>query len=240
MENEYKIMSVSELKLLLKNESKEWTDFDWQHPYSKAFVYYMKNGDVIMLPNNLAIESAGIWFESKNVYKKFDSIGKFPIENEMKSIEEEYQNLFKDFPKSLKSASDYFNSKYSVDTITLSLSEVLVRLQQDVRFNMRFSLEDMYSVLLLGEFIRREFGGRWILLECFGTFNSYYTLGLIDSNNKILFPFEIYDLYFCKSEIALTNFMKTPFVRNWYMTLQDQRFSARFSSFRIIERNVFD
>src|SRR5579864_8330108 len=63
-----KIMKVSELKELLRAESRKWTDHNEQLKTNAAFIYYLNSGQVILLPSDVNDESSGLLFENKDCF----------------------------------------------------------------------------------------------------------------------------------------------------------------------------
>ena len=88
---DYEILKVADLKTELKNSAKGVFDFDVQLPYSNAFVYRLKSGKVVLMPNNLVDTSEGILFENENIFQRYESAGRFPVDNEDKTLEELFQ-----------------------------------------------------------------------------------------------------------------------------------------------------
>lgn len=230
--NCYKIQTVSELKHILHNESRDILRFDLQLKDNLAFIYYLKTGHVIMLPNNLLDNEKGILFDSKSCFEKYLQKDSFPIENQEIQIEENFQEEILEVNLRIDSIVAYFVKKYDHES-QLTLSDILLKVRNDEKQKRVDSKETLYSGLLLGEFVRRAVDGKWILLKKYGTFNPYYTPGIIYPDGSILILREKLDLFFESDSILPEGFLKWPGIRNPSLKFESRVFKSRYPYYQI-------
>ena len=86
MKEQYTIKEANNLIEYLSQNGKEdiITDADYQLESNLGFVYNLKNGQVIFLPNDL--KSKGLLIENKSVFKKMVKDDFLPIEDESKNL----------------------------------------------------------------------------------------------------------------------------------------------------------
>jgi hypothetical protein len=207
MINEYEILPVPQLEEKLKQESRDVFDYDVQLRHSGAFVYYLQSEQVILMPNSLWDKERGIIFKDRKVFDSYAALEKFPIENFNRSIEEMFQpeilGVGEDIPKLLSDIS----ALYALDSGSQDLSKILIKAQERSGLTELPNKEYMNASLLLGEYLRRTIGGKWILLKQYGTFNPFYIPAIINGQNSIILLMNVVDLYFI-GDLSLDNFVK--------------------------------
>lgn len=225
----HKVIPVSELKLLLTAESRGVLDFDQQLKTNKAFVYSMKTGKVVVLPNDLSDNSNGLLFNNKSCFEQCISLDKFPIDNQNKTLEEKFQ-------------PDILNIDKQIERIILDLSapygfqpnppplEILLRKLKSSK-GKRSDQMTLYSGLVLGEYLRRAVRGKWVLLKTYGTFNPYYTIGIVYPNMSVVILRDAVDMYFFGSSIAPESFIELPFIQSPSLKIKN----TNFVEYRILQ-----
>lgn len=230
--NDFDILKVSELKHLLVQEKKSFMNFDVQLKHSGAFVYFLKSGNVLLLPNSLDDTTDGIKFRDRNIYENYLKKGKFPINNLNPSIEEVYQDEIMNVDKNISSISSYLkmfiNSK---DEIT-DYKDILMQIQS-LGVSDDSKKEYIYARLLLGEQIRESVNGKWILLKQYGSFNPYYTPAIISDKNQVIQLLQVSDLFFTDGQIAINDFLKMPFIADSKLKLDTPFFKGAYSDYII-------
>src|SRR6266705_219125 len=83
----YQVSQVSKLEPYLKSESRTVHDYDAQLKTNYAFVYYLKSGQVLLLPSNRLGDSRGLLFSDKQCFSECVKKDHFPIDNEKPVIE---------------------------------------------------------------------------------------------------------------------------------------------------------
>lgn len=229
----YKVMCVAELKKALAAESRDILDFNHQLNTNQAFVYKLTSGKVVLLPNSLIDTSDGIIFDSQNCFERYRDEDRFPIENEMKTIEEMFQSDILCLDSKLPEIMRRFASFHKFDLDTGSISSLLQVVKSSKSTNShdyRFS-----SVITLGEFIRKCNNGHWILLKSYGTFNPYYTPGILYPSGSVLILRNVASHYFDNSTITLEGFSRLPFIQAPTLKLGSAAFHNTFRGYRILD-----
>lgn len=228
----YKILSVLELKNYLKIESRDILDYDIQIPTSLAFTYYLKSGNVILLPNNLLDNSKGLLFESKELYEYYAKNETFPIENEDASLEEFYQEEVLSIDKRTLIMKECLADKFNIVKNNTSLEELL-----DVSKKNKLKGKDIfYAGALLGDLIRQQHNGQWMLLKMYGTFNSYYTLAITYPDGSVIILKDVLDRYFLDSKMTLSNFLRERYIMTPSMKINTPFFQHAYANrYKILE-----
>ena len=91
---DYRIAPVSELENYLYTHGRNVFDCNMQLPGNKAFIYKLENGEVIALPGNLHKNANGILFSTEPIFRHFLDKDSFPVSNETKVLEEDFQEEF--------------------------------------------------------------------------------------------------------------------------------------------------
>lgn len=228
----YETLPVSELKTYLKHDSKDVFDFDLQLENNNAFVYYLESGKVILMPNSRLDTSKGILFNDNNCFKECLQKDSFPIENEDVSLEEMYQPELLELDKRMDEIITYLSIAYNCKSNSLSL--LLQKAREKEAHRKVSDKENLYSGLLLGEYIRISNNANWILLKKYGTFNPYYTPALIYPDNSILVLSDNLDLYFDSSSITPENFIGLPFIKEPKLKLESDFFKKNYPGYKIL------
>jgi len=233
--NDYEILPVPELKIRLKQESRDLFEFDYQMKHNHAYVYYLRSGQVILMPNNLYDKQKGIIFKNRQVFDKYAVMDRFPIENENASIEEIFQPEILGVGKNITEIVSYLSDFYGLDSSSTTLPQILIKAQERTGAIKISHKEYMYATLLLGEYIRKSVNGKWILLKEYGTFNPYYTPAIINTNNSIVILLYVSDLYFDANEYSLKDFLRYPSVKEPSLKFGSKIFNNSFSEYKIID-----
>lgn len=234
----YKILTVKELEAQLKLNSIKELEFDTCLKTNNCFAYYLKSGEVILLPNNSSELSKGILFENKNCFLDCVEKDSFPIENESKTIEEKYSTDINTVNRGINEMVNYLFSKLvpdkNVDFIDASsLSQILQ--EAKIKRKRLSEREVLYSALALGEYVRRLNNGKWILLKQYGTFNPYYVPAIIYPDNSIL-PFWNYlNSYFKDTNTTPEVFANLPYIKNPVLKIESEFFKNNYFGYTILE-----
>jgi hypothetical protein len=229
---EYEILPVSALKTELKNESRDLFDFDIQLKQNNAYLYYLKSGKVILLPNGFRDESNGILFHDKKVYTKYASIDSFPIENEIITIEQLFQSEILNVENGVPSIISYLSNLWGTDSSTNDIKQILLKSQERVGRAKSSHKENMYASLMLGEYIRQSVKGRWILLKEYGTFNPFYTPAILNDKNFIIVLSQVTNSFF-SGGISIEDYIKAPFIQDPSLKFKSERFK-NYADYKLI------
>lgn len=231
MSENYKIVSVAESKDHLKVESRTVFDFDSQLKNNKAFVYFLKSAEVILLPNNLLDSSKGIIFKKKQFFEDCLRDDKFPLGNESIRLEERYQSEISQIDKIVPNIVTSLSESLNYRSDTKDLSGLLEKARDmNAKANEK---EYLYSALLLGEYVRRMHKGNWILLKEYGTFNPYYTPGIIYPDSSVVIIRNIFD-FFSHSELSPEKFGHNQFIQEPKLNLKNWSFKQDYPDYKIL------
>jgi hypothetical protein len=231
--NDFEINKVYELKELLKQEGKDFMNFDNQLKYSGAFVYFLKSGNVLLLPNSLLDSAKGIKFNDKYTFEKCLKEEKFPIENENPSNEESFQDEISQINVRIPQVLNYF--KDSLNIVVDSDCNTMIKRVKAIKFQKNILKQEMYSAFLLGEQIRKSIRGRWILLKQYGTFNPFFIPAIINNSDQVILLSPISKLFFSDLEIELNDFLKIPFITQPKLALNTPYFKNLYPEYLILD-----
>jgi hypothetical protein len=234
----YSINSVAEIENILKKESKGLFDFDTTLKTNHAFVYYLLSGQVVLLPGSLHEDKKGLVFENKACYRKFLELDHFPIANDDDTIEEEFQpdilSLKENIPSIVVRLSrgtslvNHFEN-YSNESISVLLNEL------KSKWNTLSRKDRFYSCLVLGEFLRQNNNGKWILLKRYGTFNPFYTPAIIYPNESVLLFWDYLSSYFQNKSISPKAFADLPYIQNPKHAISSPFLKNKFIEYKILD-----
>lgn len=227
----YKVLPISELQLYVQKNSKE--DSDDQLKTNYALVYYLKSGEVVLMPGSHSERGKGLLFKDVNCFKNFEKMDSFPIENEKKVLEEKYQStilsLNTKIPEILSNLTKLVNDNQKEDSIPSLLEKSKKKVyKKDEKVN-------IYSGLLLGEYIRRTYNGKWILLKIYGTFNPYYTPAILYPDNSVLLLRNKLKTYFENQSITLDTFINLDFIKDPGLKFGGTFFKNNYSGYILLE-----
>jgi hypothetical protein len=234
--NDFEVLKIDHLKQLLTVEGRSIMAFDHQLKTNNAFVYYLKSGYVLLLPNNMYDNKLGLKFKNPHIFDHFLKNETFPIKNSNPSIEEAFQNETVNVDTRVSMLLKYFKRLYSLPKSQMDLKQLLKSLQsKDFKVG---SKKYLAARLLLGEEIRQHIHGRWILLKQFGPFNPYFIPAIVNDQKGVIEIMSIANLYFSDTFIEMDSFLKLPFIKKPSLTIGTPYFQERFQSYIIKERPV--
>lgn len=241
MENEYyKIYYSSEIIDQLNTNSIKIKQFDTCLSTNKCFAYYLKSGEVFLLPNNYSdVHSRGILFPNKRSF--FDCIKKdrFPLENSKLEIEEKYgddiQNVNQNINKVIEQMVSKFMLQNKDEVINSStISELLLILKAK-----KLKEKDLfYGALILGEYVRRVNNGQWIILKRYGIYNPYYTPAIIYENKIICLFWDYLKTYFKNSSLTPEKFSSLDYIKKPGLTIESNFFLNTFYGYEILDNKL--
>lgn len=199
-QGDYKILSVDELLTRIGTESRGIFDIDTQLSTNLCYVYYLKSGEVVLIPSGPKTDtSKGILFSEKKYFDECVKNDSFPIENERKGMEQRYQDDIKTIntqtDKMFYELSSKLSPKEVLDVNNISSLSKLLELTKK-KWKKLTTREQFYATLLLGEYVRRTYKGRWLLIKKYGTFNPYYEPTILYPDNSIFELGNYLNLYF--------------------------------------------
>ncbi|MBS1603100.1 MAG: hypothetical protein JST42_10570 [Bacteroidetes bacterium] len=230
-------MTVSELKNILKSESKTWKEFSEQLKTNSAFIYYLKSDRVIFMPGDLRDESTGILFEDKKCYQTYLNADSFPIENPDKTIYEKYQEEIFGVNHKLNDLVDHLTLVTNIPNSSHDKNETELPLLLDTlkKIRHRLTIKDkFYTALVLGEYLRSMNKGSWILLKRYGKYNPFYVPAIYyPESGRVLLILDYFSTYFDSKSITLDSFSKMSYIQDPVITFESLKFSRYPDSYLI-------
>lgn len=95
--------------------------------------------------------------------------------------------------------------------------------------------ELFHSIIVLGEFVRREKAGHWIIMKTYGTFNPYYILGIIYQDGRVVNLSDRSELFFESNDMSLTDFLRIPPVKKPVLIAGSPLFNTRYPDYKIFD-----
>lgn len=195
MSQNYKLMNQDVLKEYLDSHNKEFLDNDTQLD-NFALVYYLKNGEVLVYPQNMTLNVKinntikGFVFNSKEDYQKCIDEDYFPVDDKVYvSIFEPDQEYIKNINKNKEYFENYLQTKLRTKDFTLS------SYYNQVGKLYRKNKDSPMDIIALGALVGNQLlmdidGGKWILVKRYGVYNPYYEPYIIDKDKRI---YDVYD-----------------------------------------------
>jgi hypothetical protein len=189
MEECYKIRDAEKLFEFLRYHGIEDTfGFDYQLRTNYGFVYTVPTGEVVFMPNLLRGE--GLICKDKTCFDALVAADNFPIQNpganlydteiaEIKTINHQIEHYRKHLNKILK--FDFAD----VDKIAAQayLKKVIGRTIKKLTTN-----TDLVALIaIIGEIIRVEIGGKWVIEKWYGVYNPNFRLRILTPDNILIF-----------------------------------------------------
>lgn len=234
---DFEILSVPTLKTALKSERRDLFDYDRQLKHNAAYVYFLKSGKVILMPNSMSDSSMGILFKDKKIFNKYAAIDSFPIKNERITFEELFQPEILQLGESINEVKTYMANLYGLDAEKCQTADILLRAQERVGIQKISNKENMYASLMLGEYIKTAVQGKWILLKQFGTFNPYYIPGILCNEKRIIVLPNVINLFFSGGGISPENFIKMRSIQEPPLKFGSAVFKENYVSYKIISNS---
>lgn len=227
----YKILPLNKIEERLSSDSLKMSDFDTCLLNSGALVFFLRNGETVLVSGEHSDNSNGIIFDSKECYLHYLENDKFPIQNDKLTIEELFQSDILCIDQKINDFIKYF-SNLKKRPINGDDDGVIVELLQSLKQknkNKKLSKQEFfYSSAILGEYVRRKNNGKWILLKKYGSYNPYYTIGIIYPDSSIFYLRNYSDSYFKNSTITPENFVNLPYVKKPGLLLGTPFFKNNF------------
>lgn len=188
--NDYKQEKVSVIIDYLKKNKRKIDSFDYQLDTNSAFVYILQNGEIILLPGNLASYENGLIVKSKEAFNKMVKEDFFPVE-----VIDVYQ--YEIYSKGLLNLPEHINENIINLEKVLNI-EISNKAKYDDDFFKTFNEaikkvdlkknKDDYTLslsILLGEIIIKNKGGYWKIIKEYGVYNPYYIPYVVLNDNEV-------------------------------------------------------
>jgi hypothetical protein len=221
MNNEcYEILPVKILRERLKTEKRDEIDFDFILK-NKSFVFKLKNKSIILLPNDLLNTSKGLLLKDISCLNYMVKQDYFPIVNpEIVIFEKHIENI-----KSINNKVNYYQSylnkvlKLNIQMLDRpSLNSYFIEINKN-KFAKTILNECFFALgILIGENLRIENEGRWILQKRYGQYNPYFIPCILYNDGRIIHLYDSFQGFFFSDFKELTSFFNFPSIKNPGMT----------------------
>jgi hypothetical protein len=174
-------------KLLADHHKDPMRDFDYQLETNHAFIYKLNTGQVVLFP---AFPSANspkcLVFRDQNCFDECVLNDHFPIENYDKQLEDNDTDRLRSITSNILYYQDYLNNRYSLHFVELNREAIQDYYSKVAKDTSGYPLTVIALGTLMGEQLRIEMNGNWVLRKSYGPYNPYYT-PLVKSGDKV-FP----------------------------------------------------
>ncbi len=233
MNQPYEILLVSDLRNILKENSLNRQDFDFCLKTNGCFVYTLKSGELIVIPNDTVHNTKGLLISNKENYQRCIDSDHFPIESEKKRIEEKYAEEIGSINKRADKIIEELKLKFipsqnSKKIDRESLSELLLIVRENLK---RLSEKDkVYSVLALGEYLREKNNGKWVLIKYYGAFNPYFQPAVVYPDSSVVTIWTSAGTYLRNSVMTPEDFSNLPYIKS-----PAGKLNRNFLNYKILE-----
>lgn len=162
-------------------------EFDYQLPTNSAWIYELKNGEVIFIPNDF--RNDGLIFKNKDCFKQVVDSEIFPFDNPEKTFFDTEIERIKSIHEQIDFYRNHLNTILKFDFQDVSRDAVRAYTKEIIGRTIKKLTTDtdmMASIAVAGEVVRREINGKWILEKWYGTYNPYYEPKILNQKNRII------------------------------------------------------
>lgn len=163
-------------KLLADHHKAPMKDFDYQLETNHAFIYKLNTGQVVLFPSFAAPNPPKcLVFRDRACFDECVSKDHFPIENYAKQLEDYDAARLRDIASNIGYYQEYLNHRYKFDFTELN-REIIHRYYLKVlKDKSRYPSAIIALGALMGEQLRVELNGKWVLRKWYGPYNPYYS-----------------------------------------------------------------
>lgn len=204
----------------------------YQLKNSFANVYIHNNGEVLLTPNNLVRDYTCLIFKDEKTFEYYHLKDSFPIENNVRAPEEQFQDEIRSLPERLPELKKYLVEVLNMDSVDLEVAKILASAQSYIEANRADEKVYFYASLLLGDEIRKKNNARWIILKRYGDFNPYWVPALVKNNNDIILVMERVVFYWLHHGVPLEQFLSSELSRVSHLKLNRKGFKYAFSDYK--------
>lgn len=190
MQNCFEIKKSKELIEFLKTKEKKdaFYDFDYQMQTNYGFVYNLKGGQVIFIPNDF--RNNGLIFKTKKCFNKYVDDDKFPIQNPEQSLYDTEIDRIKTINKQIDFYRNHLNTILKFDYAEISREAAQAYLKKVIGRTIKklTTHTDLIGLIaIFGEVIRKEIGGKWVIEKWYGTYNPHFKPRILTKDKKLIF-----------------------------------------------------
>ena len=170
------IIEYSAFRKLLADHGKDPGDFDYQLKTNYAFIYKLHTGQIVLPPAQpTANEPKCLVFRDQACFDACILNDYFPIENYDKQLEDHDPDRLKDIESNINYYQEYLNNRYKFDFDKLDREIVQSYYSKVLKDKSCYPQAIIALGSLMGEQLRIELNGKWVLRKWYGSYNPYYT-----------------------------------------------------------------
>ncbi|HEY9047591.1 MAG TPA: hypothetical protein VIN08_16910 [Ohtaekwangia sp.] len=177
-------------KLLADHHKDPMRDFDYQMETNHAFIYKLNTGQIVLFPSFPSADPPKcLVFRDQGCFDAYVSEDRFPIENYDKQLEDHDTNRLKNIGSNISYYQGYLNNRYKFNFIELNRETIQSYYLKVSKDEPGYPLTVIALGALMGEQLRIELNGKWVIKKNYGPYNPYYS-PLVRSDDKV---FPVYD-----------------------------------------------
>jgi hypothetical protein len=209
-----KVTDIKYIESFLKDRGRNLSEFDEQLATNHAFIFRMSSGEVVLAPGTLSADQSYLIFTNEQCFDDAISQDYFPVENYDKSIEEYDVEGMKNISSRIENYVDLLVRKYSIKNSSIT-RDTIQEMYSKVLNNKSRPPEEIVALgAVMGEALRIELKGSWILVKTYGTYNPYYSPRVLFDDDKIA---SIYDVLYSMLDSRIKESKKF-FIRTGYQS----------------------
>jgi len=183
------IKDVLELVDYLKLFNKDaFEDFDYQLPTNYCFVFNLDNDKIVVIPNNFS--GLGLLIENQKTLDLFIKNEKFPIENPEQDLYDLEISKIKNIPNEINYYQLHLNLILNFKFTELNKEVISIYLKKIIGRTIKKLTTDkdiVALIIVIGEVLRREINGKWVIEKWFGTYNPKFKPRILNMNSELIF-----------------------------------------------------
>ena len=190
MQNCFQIKTSQELVDYLKTTENidAYEDISYQLQTNYGFIYNLKNGEVVFIPNSF--RGDGFIFQDENCFNHFVAADRFPINNPGDSLYDTEIDRIKTINKQINFYRSHLNTvlKFNFPEISREAAQAYIKkvVGRTIK-NLTTNTDLVGLIAVFGELIRKEIGGRWMIEKWYGKYNPHYKPRILTKDRKLIF-----------------------------------------------------
>lgn len=190
MNDSFQIKNSQELIDFLKSSENidAYKDFDYQLRTNYGFIYNLKSGQVVFIPNNF--RGDGLLFQNKNCLDQIIEADKFPIDNPGNNLYDTEIERIKSINKQIDFYRKHLNTvlKFDFEEISHEAAQAYIKKVVGRTIRKLTTNTDLVGLIaIFGELLRKEINGKWAIEKWYGIYNPHYKPRILTKNNKLIF-----------------------------------------------------
>jgi hypothetical protein len=190
MQECFQIKSADDLIKILEKDGKSppLYDFDYQLQTNYGLVFNLTNNKVIFLPNNF--RDKGLIFEDNNCFKQVIHADKFPLENPERTLYDTEIEGIKIINEQIGFYHSHLNTilKFDYPEINQEIAQLYLKKIIGRTIKKLTTHKDIIALIaVLGELIRKEVNGKWVIEKWYGTYNPHFKPRILNNKQRLIF-----------------------------------------------------